>query len=84
MSVLKNWRMECGESDSLVDLLKRIPAFQSQHLKRLHILEEPYPQVKLAFKWVPTRNLACSHPFKRTWYYQKLASPQAISYSFVS
>lgn len=68
--------------DSLLDLLRRIPRFQAQDSKAFLILDQPYPQIKLAFEWLTTTDPVCSQPVKRTHHYRKLTIAQPISYSF--
>lgn len=69
--------------DSLLDLLKRIPAFKAQHSKKFRILDGPCPQIQFVFEWVTAIDPTCGQPVKRTYHYQKLAIPQPVRYSLI-
>ena len=68
---------------SLLDLLKRIPAFKAQHSHKFRILDGPCPQIQFALEWVTAIDPTCDQPIKRTYHYQKLAIPQPVMYSLV-
>ena len=70
--------------DRLLQLLEQIPAFRAQSSRPFMILNEPYPQVKLAFEWVTTTDSTCDQPVKRIYQYAKLARPQSATYSLIS
>ena len=70
--------------DSLLYILEQIPAFRAQYSRPFMILDEPYPQVKMAFEWVTTTDSTCERPVKRIYQYQKLARSQSATYSSIS
>ncbi len=70
--------------DSLLHLLEQVPAFRAQCSRPFMILNEPWPQVKLAFEWVTTIDSTCEQPVKRIYQYQNLARSQSATYRSIS
>ena len=71
-------------SKSLLDLLKRIPAFNAQPLRSFRILDGPCPLISCTFEWVTSIDPTCDRPVKRMYHHLKIAIPEPVKCNLIS
>ena len=67
-------------ADGLLDLIECIPELNSHDFKSFSILDQPYPRLQYALKWLTTTDPACKRPTKCTNHYLEIGTLQTPAY----
>lgn len=70
-------------SECLVDLLKQVPAFRTDHVESFLIHDKLVTCVQYLLEWTTTTDLTCERPKKWTSHYLVLGVQKPVTYEFL-